>query len=126
MELVIEAYDSQDDWDYIGLAKVKITPELYDRVKELYKVVKELGVQSITEASYIPDWYRGVDKLMTPAERLEETPEWVNARCVELVVTWYGGFRWQGYVKHTDVMVHTETLCIGNMDEGAIYWRRAG
>lgn len=126
MELVVEAYDGQDDWEFASLAKVKMTPELYDRIKELYKVVKELGVQSITETSYVPDWYEGADKLMTPAERLENAPEWVNVQCVELVVTRYGGFRWQGYVKHTTVMVRTETLYIEDMEEGAIYWRRAG
>lgn len=88
-------------------AVVELTTELMDRIITLNKAVLDAGAYTIEEFNYHPDW-----TVYEEDDEGNEIPgEPLRTECDQLVVG-NDEFWWKCYLKHTDIVLHTERTSI--------------
>lgn len=111
MKLILKtSYRDVELMETPGLAVVELTPRLAQRIYRFRNAVKQLGCYSITEFNYdleFTEWAENDDGVEIPGKPLRVD---VN----ELVVT-DDMFHWTCMVRHTDVVLTTQSTFIDDI-----------
>lgn len=99
-------------------AEITITPKLIERVLELSDAVKNVKAFQIQEIDYSPDWLCEKYEKDDDGTGDPEYVEWEDGSMDTVMLNVSDDdFRWKGWIKHTNILVETESIFISNMLE---------
>jgi len=94
-------------------AEIIFTPELIKRIQELHKAVKSVKASKISDYDCTPNW------LNKDPDNEGQYVEWDEGDggidCLTLNVT--DDVEWSGWIKHTSILVETESIRISELLE---------
>lgn len=108
-----------DEWadDFPDFIKVVVDESLKSRIEEFARACVTFGASTMTKWDLTPDFMKEHPDSCLPDEDItaDDLVEWDGALdCVELVVT-PSDFYWEGYLKHTNITIQSNSIMISEI-----------
>lgn len=106
-----EFCDGEDDnGNALALARILLSCDDVSEVKRLSELVKKEHLYAVKRFDYTPEYFSDYEGFDWDGYKGEETVEWKGRVDVVCLHVTDDSFRWEGYLKHTNIRWSTESV----------------